>query len=290
MLAAFTTNPRTSSAIVLCQHPNNADPSDLYLSVCPTLLICSKCLILSTGWNQPARVHFGRGWARRGAAELFAEVVRVYDPLLPVCSDEDPIAVLVNGGVPELSELRLHQSTAWLWNRPIYDPADGGMLRVEMRALPAGPSAIDMVANAVFLIGLAEGIRPQLEELLPGCPFQMADYNFYRAAQHGLDAKLVWPGWHQYGCAERPIMDILTEMLPVAVEGLERIGVSRDEIDRYMGVIERRIATRRTGARWQLAMLNQLGHDLSRGDALHQLLEAFMERSAGNTPVAEWTL
>jgi hypothetical protein len=36
--------------------------------------------------------------------------------------------------------LARHQSTVWRWNRAIYDPALGGHLRIEMRALPAGPA------------------------------------------------------------------------------------------------------------------------------------------------------
>ena len=83
---------------------------------------------------------------------------------------------------PTLAELRLHQGTVWLWNRPVYDNLGGGHLRIEMRALPAGPTAVDMVANAAFLIGLAEGLRPHINELLPGLPFPRAEYNFYRAA------------------------------------------------------------------------------------------------------------
>jgi hypothetical protein len=54
--------------------------------------------------------------------------------------------------VPALEELRLHQGTVWRWNRAIYDPAEGGHLRIEMRALPAGPTVIDMLANAAFLL------------------------------------------------------------------------------------------------------------------------------------------
>jgi gamma-glutamyl:cysteine ligase YbdK (ATP-grasp superfamily) len=242
------------------------------------------------GWNAPARVHFGRGWARQGALELFTEVVRIYEPLLPICDDIDPLDELAAGSIPFLAELRLHQSTAWLWNRPIYDNVDGGMLRIEMRALPAGPTAVDMVANGAFLIGLAEGIRPQINELLPGLPFQAADYNFYRAAQHGLAAKLVWPDVRQYGCREQPITEIIEEMLPVAAAGLHRIGVDYEEANYYLGVIERRLRSRQTGAAWQLAMLDKLNHGQHREKALHQMLEHFIARSHSNTPVAEWPL
>ncbi len=241
-------------------------------------------------WNEPARVNFGQGWARRGALELFREVARIYPPLLPVCAPLTPAEEMTGGGVPTLAELRLHQSTVWLWNRPIYDDKDGGHLRVEMRALPAGPTPVDMVANAAFLIGLAEGIRPRVNELLPGLPFSKAEYNFYRAAQHGLEARLLWPEVDQSGYREQPAATVIRAMLPVAQAGLESIGVSAAEVQRYLGVIEQRLARGRTGATWQLAMLARLRQKLPLEAALHQLLEIFIGHSQSNLPVADWPL
>jgi len=241
-------------------------------------------------WNEPARVNFGQGWVRRGAGELFQEVARIYPPLLPICAAQSPAWEVERGQTPSLAELRLHQSTVWLWNRPIYDDADGGHLRIEMRTLPAGPTAIDMVANAAFLIGLAEGIRPRIEELLPAIPFRIADYNFYRAAQHGLDARLVWPEFGQCAYREQPICSIIEHLLPVARAGLDAIGVSAQESVRYLGVIERRLQRRQTGAIWQQNMLARLKQKMPLDAALHHLLEEFIGYSAENLPVAEWPL
>lgn len=241
-------------------------------------------------WNEPARVSFGQGWARRGAEELFREVVRIYPVLLPVRDGTSAARQLADGHIPSLAELRLHQSTVWLWNRPIYDDADGGHLRIEMRALPAGPTPVDMVANAAFLIGAAEGIRPQLSRLLPAIPFHNAEYNFYRAAQHGLDARLVWPEADQSGYQEQPIDAIIARMLPVARAGLVAIGIGADECDYYLGVIEERLALRQSGAVWQQRKLAQLQKTLSEHDALHALLESFVENASGNLPVARWPL
>lgn len=241
-------------------------------------------------WNEPARVNFGQGWARRGAQELFREVARIYPPLLPICGASSPGQEIAAGKVPGLAELRLHQSTVWLWNRPIYDDAHGGHLRIEMRALPAGPTAVDMVANAAFLIGLAEGVRPRINELLPSLPFSKAEYNFYRAAQHGLDAKLLWPEIHQSGYREQSVAAIIASMLPVARAGLDAIGVGSAEADRYLTVIEQRLARGRTGATWQRDMLAQLRQKLPLEAALHQLLEIFIGHSEANLPVAEWPL
>ncbi|RLA57541.1 MAG: glutamate--cysteine ligase, partial [Gammaproteobacteria bacterium] len=241
-------------------------------------------------WREPARVNFGQGWVRRGAGELFQEVARIYPPLLPICAAQSPAWEMARGQTPSLAELRLHQSTVWLWNRPIYDDADGGHLRIEMRTLPAGPTAIDMVANAAFLLGLAEGVRPRIDEILPAIPFNIAEYNFYRAAQHGLDAGLVWPEFGQSGCREQPVCAIIEQLLPVASQGLAMIGVSVDESARYLGVIERRLQRRQTGAIWQRNMLARLKQKMPLDAALHQLLEVFIDYSAENLPVAEWQI
>lgn len=242
------------------------------------------------GWKEPARVNFGQGWARRSAQELFEEVVRIYAPLLPIRAEHSAREQQRQGITPSLSELRLHQSTVWLWNRPIYDDVDGGHLRIEMRALPAGPTPVDMVANAAFLIGLAEGVRPRIGELLPAIPFNIAEYNFYRAAQHGLDAQLIWPEFGQSRYREQPICSVIEKLLPTARQGLQAIGIAADEVQRYMGVIEERLHKRQTGASWQRAKLAALKKEMPLDAALHQLLEEFMAYSAQNLPVAEWPL
>lgn len=242
------------------------------------------------GWQEPARVNFGHGWVRRGPLELFTETVRLNPPLLPLCAQVSARDELAAGQVPTLAELRLLQGTVWLWNRPIFDNHDGGHLRIELRALPAGPSAADMVANAAFAIGAAEGLRPRINELLPALPFSTAEYNFYRAAQHGLDASLVWPSADQHGGVEKPVTGLIEQMLPVAREGLLSIGIDAAECDHYLGVIERRLATRRTGATWQLATLRTLERNSNREEALHAMLELFIVNSRENIAVADWPL
>ena len=239
------------------------------------------------GWNEPARVNFGQGWVRRDALEMFREVVRIYPPLLPLCA---PAAYASDSDVPGLAELRLHQSTVWLWNRPVYDDADGGHLRIELRALPAGPTPVDMVANAAFHIGLAEGLREQVEELLPALPFRLAEYNFYRAAQFGLDAQLLWPEPDQSGYREQRAGDLIARFLPVAEQGLLAIGVEAAEARHYLSVVEQRLVSQQTGASWQLARLEQLMRRHSAERALQALLEEFMDNSAQNMPVGGWSL
>ena len=85
------------------------------------------------------RVWFGERWIT-SVFDLFEENTRYFPALLPLCDDEDPRAVLDEGGIPELGELTLHNGTIYRWNRPIYAVVKGRPhLRVENRVLPAGP-------------------------------------------------------------------------------------------------------------------------------------------------------
>ena len=63
--------------------------------------------------------------------------------------------------------------TTWPWNRPIYSALGNGHLRIEFRALPAGPTALDMTANAAFTIGMAAGLAPKNRTILISNPFSV---------------------------------------------------------------------------------------------------------------------
>jgi len=48
----------------------------------------------SRATHLPARVDFGHGWVREGAFALFAQTVYVHEPILPICGDEAPLALV----------------------------------------------------------------------------------------------------------------------------------------------------------------------------------------------------
>lgn len=237
-------------------------------------------------WNPPARVSFGHGWVRCSAWELFAESVGLHTPLFPVWEEERPGDVARGGGIPPLSALRLHQGTVWRWNRAIYDPADGGHLRIEFRILPSGPTPIDMMASAAFLVGLTAGLAPEIDALTAAFPFRYADYNFYRAAQDGLEATLLWPSTH--APSPRPVAaaDLAHRLLPVARNGLRTLGVDEEEIGELLGVIEGRLATGRTGSRWQRQFL--AGDAPPDGPRLARMLERYLGHARSGVPVHAW--
>ena len=236
----------------------------------------------------PARVNFGNHWIRNGAYELFAEAALLYRPILPDCSEEDSVAIAKAGGTPQLHELRLHQGSIWLWNRPVFDPIDGGHLRIELRSFPAGPSIVDMLANAALAIGLAKLMQPMIRELLPAIPFTYCTANFYRAAQKGLDAELFWPSLKQNQPEYFAVPEILEKLLPRIPEQLSSMGFIESDFDPLLKVIEERLASRQTGAQWQLNKLKELRESMHKRDALTAMVQEYQANSAANIPVARW--
>ncbi len=239
-------------------------------------------------WRPTVRVPFGNGWVRRGIHDLLTEAVALYPPVIAACEEENSLAVVQSGGIPRLAELRLHQGTIWQWNRAVYDPADGGHVRVEMRALPSGPTPIDMAATAAFMLGLVTALRDDVDRLLPAFPFRHAEHNFYRAAQYGLDAKILWPVSSPPSPVERPISELMDELMPRAEEGLARLGVDADDRARYLSVADDRRKAMTTGARWLRRSLLKLDRRHSRDEALRHLVESYLLNVRNRDPVHAW--
>jgi gamma-glutamyl:cysteine ligase YbdK (ATP-grasp superfamily) len=233
-----------------------------------------------------SRTALGTGWLRGGALDLFAESVRLHRPVLPVLSVEDSGAAHLDP--PPLDELRLHQSTVWRWNRAIFDPAAGGHLRIEMRALPAGPTVIDMLANAAFLIGLALSLAGQDDHWTYALPFERVDHGFYRAAQHGLAAELSWPAGGRDRIRTLSAAQLVAELIPAATEGLLTAGVASAEADSLLQVISQRAATGQTGAVWQRATLAILERERDRREALAAMFERYLQHADTGQPVHTW--
>src|SRR6266568_931954 len=138
------------------------------------------------------RVWFGERWIT-SVFDLFEENLRYFPALLPLCDDEDPVAVLDRGESPELAELTLHNGTVYRWNRPVYAVADGKPhLRVENRVLPAGPSVADVTANAAFYYGLVRALAEAQRPVWTQMSFATAGENLREGACNGMEAKMYW--------------------------------------------------------------------------------------------------
>jgi hypothetical protein len=241
--------------------------------------------------HRQARVGFGKDWLEGGAIDLFRSAARDFPVLLPVLYDEDPEATLRAGETPGLKEIRLHQGTVWHWNRPVYDPHDGGHVRIELRALPSGPTIEDILANAAFLVGLTLGLAPRMDEVRANFDFDSAHQNFYRAAQSGLAAPFEWPVM----LGGKPgRTNTVEELFPalggIAREGLLSAGVDRAESDPLIDCVLERVERGQTGSIWQRARLTSLESRRSRSEALRIMLEEYVERSESGEPVHRWNV
>src|SRR5512146_642402 len=213
------------------------------------------------------RVWFGERWIT-SVFDLFEENLRYFPALLPICEDEDPLAVLNAGAIPQLAEMSLHNGTIYRWNRPVYGIVAGRPhLRVENRVLPAGPTIADVVANAAFYYGLVRSLAEADRPIWTQLSFATAAENLHEAARNGLDAHVYWPG-----VGDTPVSElILRRLLPLAREGLSRWGVDEGVSSRLLGIIEQRCLTGQNGAAWQIAEVNKLTQGgLDRHQALRQ--------------------
>ncbi len=219
------------------------------------------------------RVNFGFGYARESILETFRSNVDRYPVLLPHLMDDPPEL---------LAHLRLHNGTIWRWNRPLigFGPDGRPHLRIEHRVVPAGPSVSDAIANAAFYFGLMRDLaheeRPPESRLM----FLHAQKGFYTCARAGLDAEIPWLDGKSL-----PVTRILADdLLPRAKRGLLEVGVEATEVAHWLGIIDNRLKSGQTGARWQRAWVARHGPDMT------GLMESYLERQASGRPVHEWTL
>jgi hypothetical protein len=221
---------------------------------------------------EQSRVTFGSAYLPENPVELFRENINRYPSLLPTLFKDKA----------QLPHLRLHNGTIWNWNRLLvgFDDAKVPHLRIEHRPIPAGPTIVDMIANAAVYFGAVRfmaGLHTPPEADLP---FSVARDNFYRAARDGLDAKLVWLDGREVS-----VRTLLSdELLHMAREGLILLDIDRDDIERYIGIAEDRTASGQNGAVWQRAHVESCGQDFFR------LTANYLAQQRSGVPVHEWPL
>ena len=233
------------------------------------------------------RVWFGERWIT-SVFDLFEENIKYFPALLPICEEEDPLAVLDGGATPQLAEMSLHNGTIYRWNRPVYGVVGGRPhLRVENRVLPAGPTIADVMANAAFYYGLVRSLAEAQRPIWTQMSFATAAENLHEAARDGLDAQLYWPGAGDVPVAEL----VLRRLLPLAREGLAGWGVDEAIAGRLLGIVEQRCLTGQNGAAWQVATVAGLARGgVERREALRQMTQRYIEYMHSNEPVHTWSL
>ena len=236
---------------------------------------------------QYPRVSFGEQWLDDSVIEIFQEDIARFRLLLTGEMGDDPLELLARGEIPDLKALRMHNGTVYRWNRPCFGVADGvAHLRIENRMLPAGPSAIDEVANAAFWFGLVKGLADDLVDVRRSMDFDRVRKSFQSVARNGLDSQVYW-----LDGKVRPARElILEELLLRARDGLDALGISAHDRDRYLGVVEERVDTGRTTSRWLLDSLVSMNGDGTTSERLVQLTASLKRHQEEGEPVHSWPL
>lgn len=215
------------------------------------------------------RVSFGKNFFKHSIQECFTENLENFYILLPTLDKQSDT----------LKNLRLHNGTIWRWNRPLigFDQNNQPHVRIEHRAMPAGPTIIDMIANAAFYYGLSHYWAQKLMDGFPLPEFDEAKNNFYTAAKYGLHRSFNW-----YGSRLKPTELIINKLLPQATKGLESLNINANDIEKYLSIIAKRVESKQTGADWQRNFVKT--HQCS----MTELTRAYQELQMTGAPVHTW--
>lgn len=236
--------------------------------------------------SHPTRVGFGERWLEKSVVELFRDQIARFRVIMIKEADENPFSVLAHDRIPELSALRMHNGTIWPWNRACYGVTNGrAHLRIENRSLPSGPTVLDEIANAAFFVGLMISLPNEYGEVARRMSFDDAKTNFFAAARHGLSAQLHWIDGKNHSASEL----ILDHLLPLAREGLKQVSVAAPDVDHYLGVVEDRVRSGQTGARWMMKSLGAMS-DQPRETRNRLLAGEMLMRQKNGEPVHRWPL
>ncbi len=234
------------------------------------------------------RVSFGMEWLQESIMEIYTEDIARFRPLINSDIEENSLDLVSKGKVPKLRALQVHNSTVYRWNRPCYGISENGKphLRIENRVLPAGPTVMDEIANTCFWIGAMEGMFAEYEDIRKKLKFVDVRDNFGKAARFGIDSTFTWMNDKKIGACEL----ILTELLPLARKGLKKCNVSKNDIDKYLGVIEDRAKAHTNGARWLLRSYTDLIDKTNQDETLSIITQSIINNQKEDKPIHTWDL
>jgi len=231
------------------------------------------------------RVTFGNRWIK-GVADVYKNDIARQTLLFSTEIEHDSLEMLENGVVPHLEALQLHNGTIYKWNRPCYGITDGvAHLRIENRYIPSGPTEKDEIANLAFWIGLMNNMPEKYAGNWESIPFEDVKENFHKAAMWGIQSGMVWEG--KLMSAHSLILNVL---VPMAQEGLEKLGINPNDIDKYLSIVRKRAEEKRTGARWIVNSYRSLKAKHRREEAVVALTAMMHERRKSGKLSFEWDL
>lgn len=230
-----------------------------------------------------ARVGFGSNWAQGSIVDFYRESVVNFSSLITTELATNSLDELEQGKTPKLKALQLHNGTVYKWNRLCYGITDNKPhVRIENRYLPSGPTTTDEIANFMFWVGLMQGRPKAYDNLHEKMDFRDAKINFYNAARYGSAVQFNWNG-KLTPCKEL----LLYELLPIAYKGLYTMKVAPKDVEKYLGIIEKRIKGS-NGARWIVENLRTLKEDHKTPEALRILTASMYANEQKGYTVDAW--
>lgn len=234
------------------------------------------------------RVTFGNRWLRKSILDIYQEDIARFRVLLGISEYEDSHAVLDAGKIPKLRALQVHNSTVYRWNRACYGIGNGmPHLRIENRILPSGPTVLDEVSNTAFWLGLMIGMAQEHADVTTEMEFDHAASNFTAAARLGLDTSFRWLNGSKHTAQEL----VLKELLPLARQGLKHMKVDKEDVDRYLSIVEARTDSGNTGSHWIIdSYAKLLKEGGSREETINTIASVMIANQKTTEPVHTWPL
>jgi len=236
--------------------------------------------------EQKARVSFGTGWIKNSILELYKDDIARYTPILTTDFDVDSLSVLQQNKIPKLKALNLFNGTLYKWNRLCYGITNGvPHFRIENRYIPSGPTIDDEIANAVFWIGIMQGMPKEYKSIYDKMSFEDVRGNFINAARTGINTYFTW---FENIISAKDL--ILNELIPIARKGLKKSNIDKNDIKKYLRIIEKRVEKGQTGSVWMTKSNRILKNEMTRDVASSTLTMCMYKNQQKNIPVHKWKL
>jgi predicted transcriptional regulator len=237
--------------------------------------------------EQKPRVSFGNGWVKKSIIELIKDDIVRYTPLLSCTKfKEDAVQVLGEGKIPKLNALNVLNGTIYKWNRLCYGTTNGiPHFRIENRYISSGPTVKDEIANAIFWVGIMQGMPDEFKSIYKKTPFKEVKGNFINAARTGINTYFNWFG---KGMSARRLAK--EKLLPMAYLGLEKSNIDKADIKKYLKIIEDRVDMHQTGSIWLAKSQRKLRKKLTTDIASAALTSSLYKNQIKGKPVHLWKL
>lgn len=233
--------------------------------------------------NKQPRVQFGTQWAKGDVSSIFRNEVAGHSVILHRPIEDDSLAMAREGQAPKLEALNLHNGTLYKWNRACYGVGGGkAHLRIENRYIPSGPTVRDEMANFALWVGLMKARPKECDDMASVMDFRVAKNNFLKAARYGSETVMDWMG------EKMGVKKLMSRvLLPMAREGLEKVGIDKADIDLYLGVIEARI-NKQDGSMWIVNNYRKAAKKHGKDAARRMLTKTMYDYQQEDNTVADW--